>query len=43
MSNSILRNILRFIVLVLAQITLFNNIDFLGYINPYPYILFVLL
>lgn len=43
MSNSIFRNILRFVVLVLAQITLFNNIKFLGYINPYPYILFILL
>lgn len=25
------------------QILIFNNINFLGYINPYPYILFILL
>ena len=37
------RNILRFAFLVLAQILLFNNIQFSGYINPYIYILFILL
>nr|WP_298760728.1 rod shape-determining protein MreD [uncultured Psychroserpens sp.] len=36
-------SIIRFIVLVLAQALLFNNINFLGNINPYPYILFILL
>lgn len=43
MNSSIARNTLRFIVLILAQIAIFNNINFLGYINPYPYILFILL
>ncbi len=43
MNNSFLRNSARFIVLILVQITIFNNINFLGYINPYPYLLFVLL
>jgi len=37
------RNILRFIVLILAQIFIFNNIQFSGYINPYIYVLFILL
>lgn len=35
--------ILRFIILVLLQVTIFNNINFLGYINPYIYILFLIL
>ena len=35
--------LLQFVVLALAQVLLFNNIDFSGYINPYIYILFVLL
>ncbi|MGB5942013.1 MAG: rod shape-determining protein MreD [Leeuwenhoekiella sp.] len=42
MTNSILRQVLIFIVLVLAQIAIFSNINFLGYINPYPYLIFVL-
>ena len=37
------RNIARFIILVLAQVLIFNNIQFSGYINPYIYILFILL
>jgi rod shape-determining protein MreD len=32
-----------FIVLVLAQLLIFNNIEFSGYINPYVYILFIIL
>ncbi len=35
--------VLRFIVLVLVQVLILNNINFLGYINPYVYILFILL
>jgi rod shape-determining protein MreD len=31
------------VVLILAQVLVFNHINFLGNINPYPYILFVLL
>ncbi len=27
----------------MAQILVFNNMDFLGYINPFPYILFIIL
>jgi hypothetical protein len=37
------RNILRFFILILAQILIFNNIQFSGYINPYIYILFIIL
>lgn len=43
MSSSILLHGTRFLVLLLAQVFLFNNIDFLGFINPYVYILFILL
>jgi len=38
----VLQNIFRFIFLVLFQVLVLNNIQFLGYINPYVYILFVL-
>jgi len=42
--NSVNTNsIVRFVVLVLAQAMLFNHVNFLGYVNPYPYILFILL
>ncbi len=37
------RNIIRFIIVVLLQIFLFNNIQFSGHINPYFYIIFILL
>jgi len=34
-------NTIRFIVLVLTQVLIFNHINFLTYINPYIYILFI--
>lgn len=37
------RYIFRFLVLVLVQIFIFNNIEISGYINPYIYVLFLLL
>ncbi len=37
------RNILRFAFLVLIQVFVFNNIQLSGYINPYIYVLFILL
>ena len=43
MNNAISTNIARFITLILAQVLVFNNINFLGYINPYIYILFIML
>lgn len=38
-----LYNIARFILLLAAQVIIFNKFDFLGYINPFPYILFIIL
>lgn len=38
----VLQNIFRFILLVLFQVLILSNIQFLGYINPYVYILFIL-
>ena len=43
MNNALIINIVRFIFLLAAQIVIFNNIDLFGYINPYPYLLFILL
>lgn len=43
MINSILRFSLIFVLLILLQVLLFNNIEFSGYINPYVYIMFILL
>jgi rod shape-determining protein MreD len=43
MINSVLRFGLIFIILMLLQVLLFNNIQFSGYINPYVYIMFILL
>jgi hypothetical protein len=41
--NNNLLNIFRFVILLTIQILIFNNINLFGYINPYPYLLFVLL
>lgn len=43
MINSISRFVLTYILLVALQILLFNNIQFSGYVNPYVYILLILL
>lgn len=43
MINSLLRFGIIFILLVLLQVLLFNNIQFSGYVNPYVYLLFILL
>lgn len=43
MNSAVLINIVRFILLLAAQVAIFNNINFFGYINPYPYILFIIL
>lgn len=42
MSNIIFINSIRFISVVLIQIFICNNINFLGYINPMIYIYFIL-
>ena len=43
MNSVIVSNTLRFILLLLLQVLLLNNINFLGYINPYLYVLFLIL
>jgi len=43
MNNTLVLNIFRFVILILLQVVLFNNIELFGFITPYPYILFILL
>lgn len=43
MGIEVLRIFFRFIILVLVQVVLLNNIKLGGYINPYIYVLFVML
>ena len=43
MNNALLNNIARFILLLAAQIIIFNKFNLFGFINPYPYILFIIL
>jgi len=38
----VIQNILLFFVLVLIQVLVLNNIQFLGFVNPYIYVLFIL-
>lgn len=43
MNNQLGINIVRFIGLILIQVLICNNILMFGFINPYPYIIFILL
>jgi rod shape-determining protein MreD len=43
MINVIPQNIIRFFILVLIQVFVLNNIELGGYINPYVYVLFLIL
>lgn len=43
MNSALLGNIARFILLLATQVLVFNRIDLFGYINPFPYILFIIL
>ncbi|MGV6830711.1 MAG: rod shape-determining protein MreD [bacterium] len=43
MNRSAIEQTTRFIVLVLLQVLILNNINFLGDINPYVYVLFIAL
>lgn len=43
MNSSVISQVLNFILLVLVQVLILNHINFLGYINPYLYILFIVL
>ncbi len=43
MSNIYLKYTLLFVFLILFQVLVLNNIQFSGYVNPYLYVLFILL
>lgn len=43
MGKTILLNSVRFLGLLVFQVLVFNKINLFGYINPYPYILFIIL
>ena len=43
MNNVLIRNIIRFVVLVLIQVLVLNNMNLGGFMNPYIYMLFILL
>ncbi|OCB75193.1 rod shape-determining protein MreD [Flavobacterium crassostreae] len=43
MNSTLLVNISRFILLLTVQVVVFNNMTFLGFILPMPYILFIIL
>ncbi len=43
MNSTFFLNIFRFSLLLALQVVVFNQFDFLKFINPYPYILFILL
>lgn len=43
MNNLLIKNIVRFVFLVLIQVLVLNNINLGGYLNPYIYVLFILL
>jgi len=40
-NNSVFINVVRFLLLVLAQVLIFNKLNFFGYINPMVYVLFL--
>ncbi len=42
MRNSTVSNIVGFISFVFLQVFILNHVDFLGYVNPYLYIIFIL-
>lgn len=43
MNRSVVKYIGRFVILILLQVLVFNNMNLSGYINPSVYILFILL
>jgi rod shape-determining protein MreD len=43
MNSLIVQHSIRFVVLVILQVSILNNINFLGDINPYLYVIFILL
>ena len=43
MIKDFLKYLMMFAILIAAQLLVFNNIEFSGYVNPYVYVLFILL
>ncbi|MGL2993168.1 rod shape-determining protein MreD [Flavobacterium sp. TSSA_36] len=43
MNSTLIVNIFRFLLLLAIQVIVFNNMNFYGYISPFPYILFIIL
>ena len=43
MNSTVITNIFRFVILLALQVIIFNRIDLFGFLNPYPYVLFILL
>ena len=43
MNNFIIQNTIRYIIFVLLQVLIFNNINLFGYLNPSIYIIFIFL
>lgn len=43
MNSVILTNTIRFVILVLVQVLVLMHVNFLGYINPFLYVLFIIL
>lgn len=43
MIKTVQKYFLQFVILVATQLLIFNNIEFSGYINPYIYVLFIVL
>ena len=43
MNNGLVRNIVRFVVLILLQVLLFNNMNISSYLNPSVYVLIIML
>ena len=43
MIKDLLKYLMMFAILIVAQLLVFNNIEFSGYVNPYVYVLFILM
>lgn len=43
MNSATLYNIARFLLLLAAQVIIFDSFNFSGYLNPFPYVLFIIL
>ncbi|NMH27196.1 rod shape-determining protein MreD [Flavobacterium silvaticum] len=43
MNSTVIFNIIRFFLLIAAQVVIFNNLTLFGFITSFPYILFIML